>query len=150
VRARPLVALLALAAWLGAALLVVLVVAPAAFAVAPEPRIAGDLVGRVLGPLHWTGAAAGIVAFASLRGPVAARVLAAALVLFCLVSELGITPRIAELRALSIGPDADPALRARFGQLHGASVALLSASVLASTAAAFLASRALVGETPRR
>ena len=47
------VMLIALSAWLGAAVIVASVVTPAAFAVLPSRALAGALVGRVLPALFW-------------------------------------------------------------------------------------------------
>ncbi|MDE3217575.1 MAG: DUF4149 domain-containing protein, partial [Gemmatimonadota bacterium] len=41
--------------WLGAAVLLAAAVAPAAFAVLPSRSLAGDLVGRVLPVIFWSG-----------------------------------------------------------------------------------------------
>jgi hypothetical protein len=105
------------------------VVAPAAFAVAPTPSVAGDLVGRVLEAVDYAGAAAGVLlaglAFGLGRRPssIGLPFLATAL---CLVSRWEVTPRIAALRPLAVGPAADPAARERFGRLHGLSVGLFA------------------------
>jgi hypothetical protein len=47
--------------WLGAALFFALGVAPAAFAVLPDPGLAGALIGRLLPPLFVTGAVFGLL-----------------------------------------------------------------------------------------
>ena len=60
---RTIVILVLLSAWLGAAVLVATVVAPAAFAVLPTRTLAGALVGRVLPVLFIAGL---VVALASL------------------------------------------------------------------------------------
>jgi len=51
----PLTQVVALAAWLGAAALFAASVAPAAFAVLPSRSLAGDVVGRVLPVVFWSG-----------------------------------------------------------------------------------------------
>ena len=56
------ISVVALSAWLGAAVLVAAVVAPAAFAVLPTRTLAGALVGRVLPVLFYSGAVVGVVA----------------------------------------------------------------------------------------
>lgn len=132
---------LLLGAWLGAAVLFFAAVAPGAFAAAPPP-IAGDFVGSVLPALHWGGAALGIAAVGLLRArgraTPSALALALAVALLCAVSELGVSPAIEALRPAIRAADADPAVRSRFGLLHGLSVGLLSASVLAAVALAIL------------
>jgi hypothetical protein len=119
---------LLLGGWVGAIALLSAGVAPAAFRVLPASELAGDLVGAVLGPLELYGAAAGLalagLALALGRGR-AAVVLALLLCLASLVSHFGVSPRLAELRELGLGPGADPIIRARFGRLHGLSALLL-------------------------
>jgi Domain of unknown function (DUF4149) len=113
--------------WLGAALLFVGVVAPAAFAVLPSRSLAGLLVGRVLPVIFWSGAlVAGILVVTQVawRRAAALTMLAA-----CLAAQVGVAPRIQRLRA-QLGPDIEtvPAgdeRRVAFGRLHGVSVALL-------------------------
>ncbi len=120
---------LLIGAWLSALVLVGSVVAPAAFAVAPTPSVAGDLVGRVLAAVDPAGATAGVVlaglafGLGRRRSAVALPLLATAL---CAVSHWVVTPRIAALRPLAVGPGADPAARERFGQLHALSVGLFA------------------------
>lgn len=135
-----------LAAWLGAALLVAATVAPAAFAVLPTRALAGALVGRVLPIIFVSGALVGVVAamLAHSGGSYArARAwLPIATTAACLVAQFVITPRIERLRA-SMGPSieaVDPTdpRRAEFGKLHGVSVALMGAGMLASGVALVL------------
>jgi hypothetical protein len=135
-----------LAAWIGAALLVATVVAPAAFAVLPSRALAGALVGRVLPVIFVGGIVAG--ALAALLGagaaPYARTRLALPLVAAaaCLVAQFVIGPRIQRLRA-EMGPSiealapTDPR-RAEFGRLHGFSVAWMGAGLLAAGAALVL------------
>ena len=120
------------AAWIGAALITVAVVAPGAFAVLPSRSLAGDLVGRVLPSLFVAGIAVAVMVVA-LAGPprlsgmagrasIAAGVVAAA----CAVAQFVITPKLDGIRASIGGPvDAlapgDPR-RVAFGLLHGYNV----------------------------
>ena len=137
-----------LAAWLGATLIVGAVVAPAAFAVLPTRTLAGALVGRVLPPLFWSGAAIGVgaavMAWRSQRIPalVAALVIVAATV----AAQLIVAPRIEAVRASVEGPiDALPrgdSRRLAFGRLHGASVALLGLAGAAALVTLLLTARA--------
>ncbi len=144
---RLLVAGALLAAWIGAALLVAAVVAPAAFAVLPTRALAGALVGRVLpvvflsGIVAWIGAlvlgqgAAPAFARARLLLPLVAALLSAA-------AQFGVGPRIARLRA-EMGPSiealpTDDPRRAQFGKLHGVSVLLMGAGMLAAGGALVL------------
>lgn len=137
---------LALGGWLGASFLFVGAVAPAAFSVTPSTEVAGNLVSRILPAVHYAGAFAGLVV-AALGWTLGRRralplVLALGLAGICLASEWMVSPAIAELRPAIRTPEPDPALRARFGRLHGLSVGLLGASLVAATALAALHARA--------
>jgi hypothetical protein len=127
-----LVSIVLLAAWLGAALVVAAVVAPAAFDVLPTRALAGALVARVLPVLFWSGIVVALLtAVLGWRLPVSPSRVGAAIVLAaaCVTAQLVIAPRIERIRATIGGPmDAlDPSnpLRQAFGRLHGASVACL-------------------------
>lgn len=138
-----------LSAWLGASLVFSAVVAPAAFAVLPTRTLAGALVGRVLPVLFLSGIVVGGLVLAGelawrrgaapswmLRGAVGAVVVA------CAIAQLAIGARIARLRETIGGPlealaPGDPR-RLEFGRLHGVSVALLGAALLAAFAAVVL------------
>jgi len=136
--------------WLGAALLVSAVVAPAAFAVLPSRTLAGALVGRVLPVLFWSGMALGVIG-AALAGSIggwptrgAALVLAAA----CAVAQIVIGPRIEAIRAAIGGAVdaldvADPR-RQTFGMLHGMSVLCLGLAMLATVVVIGLATRTVL------
>jgi uncharacterized protein DUF4149 len=144
-----------LAAWLGAALLVAAVVAPAAFDVLPTRTLAGALVGRVLPVLFWSGVPIGLVVlWLGWRLPLPTVRTASAFVLVaaCVVAQLVIAPRIARVRAAIGGPmDAlDPAnpLRQSFGRLHGLSVACLGAGGLAALVLLVLLVRLASRSTP--
>ena len=138
---RPFAAALLVAAWLGAALLTVAVVAPGAFAVLPTRALAGELVGRVL-PVVFLGAI--IVPLLahmiepSLRRSAAAVTASVAAALAAAVALWVVDPRIAALRSAAVMPidqlsPTDPR-RALFGVLHGVSVALLGLAMLALAA----------------
>ena len=124
--------LLALIVWLGGLIFFAFVLAPTAFSVLPTRHLAGTLVGRSLGALHWMGIISGIIFFASsilynqlTKG--SPHVFAARNLLICLmlaltlISQFGIIPRMDTLRA-SIGeidsvPPDNPA-RMQFDALH--------------------------------
>ncbi|HEU4723408.1 MAG TPA: DUF4149 domain-containing protein [Gemmatimonadaceae bacterium] len=150
-----LTSVVALSLWLGAALLVVAVVAPAAFAVLPTRTLAGALVGRVLPVLFWSGAAVGLLVVVLGRAQEGgARLLAGvALSLACLAAQLAIAPRIGRLRAAVAVPidrlAPDDARRIAFGRLHAASVAMLGIAALAGSAALLFTVRALVSSDAR-
>lgn len=140
---RALVAqLVVVSIWLGAAILFATSVAPAAFATLPSRDLAGALVGRVLPIVFWSGAATGaILLLAALAGPETGhrrtRIAAGALIAAsCLIAQLAIAPRIAELRR-SIGQPlaalaADDPEREAFGRLHLYSVAWLAVAMVSS------------------
>jgi hypothetical protein len=139
-----------LSAWLGAAILVAAVVAPAAFAVLPSRTLAGALVGRVLPVLFYSGAAIGLVVALLARGamPSTARVVAGAVIAAtCLAAQLLVAPRIERIR-VNVGRPIDELApgdprRTAFGRLHGVSVLLLGAAALAGGAALVLTLRTM-------
>lgn len=142
-------AVIALSAWLGAALLVATVVAPAAFAVLPTRTLAGALVGRVLPVLFYGGAAIGVVTVLLGRAaaPSLARFFAGAImVVSCLAAQLVVAPRIERVRTEAAGPIDELAVgdprRAAFGRLHGVSVLLLGIAGIAAATALVLTLRA--------
>lgn len=127
------------------------VVAPTAFDVLPSRAFAGELVGRVLGPLYVAGIAIGLVAAllewriraAPMRPARVGAPLAMALA--CAAAQLLIAPRIASVRAAIgasidlVSPD-DPR-RIAFGRLHALSVAYLAVAMLAALLTLWLAGR---------
>jgi hypothetical protein len=131
-----------LAAWLGAALLVAGVVAPAAFAVLPTRSLAGALVGRVLPSLFWSGIAIGlVVAVLAWSMPHRAWTAGAALALAlaCAAAQLVVAPRIERVRAALGGAvdalDPSDPRRQAFGRLHGMSVAWMGVGGVAAAIA---------------
>jgi hypothetical protein len=148
--------LLSLIVWLGG-LIFFPVVAQAAFSTLPSRHLAGMVVGRSLGTLHWMGIVSGLIFLASsilysrfTKG--AAHVFAGRHILICLmlaltlISQFGIIPRMDALRA-SIGeidsvPPDNPA-RMQFDALHvwstrvESGVILLGLVVVYLTAASF-------------
>src|SRR5690349_9382253 len=139
---RSLIGLLLLTHWLGAATIVAVSVAPAAFAVLPTRALAGALVGRVLPTIFVCGmiAGAGAALTAWLDRGAAYSTARASLpivtVLACAVAQLVIAPRIARVRE-AIGPSVealattDP-LRQEFGRLHGLSVLAMGVGMVAA------------------
>ncbi len=139
--------------WLGAALLLAAAVAPAAFAVLPTRSLAGDLVGRVLPVVFWSGMVvfAGVMllgVWTDAASRFKPRVLAAAVGgTACMIAQLIVDVWIGRLRARMPGPvDAlavtDP-LRVAFGQLHLLSVVLLGIAMLCAAAILIIAARGL-------
>jgi uncharacterized membrane protein len=124
--------LLSLIVWIGGLIFFAFVVAPSAFAVLPTRHLAGNMVGRTLGILHWMGIFSGLVFLASsllysrlTRGSAhffaARHVLIVVMLVLTLVSQVGIIPRMDTLRASlgeidSVAPD-NPA-RLQFDALH--------------------------------
>ena len=135
---RLLTSALLVSAWGGAALLTVTVVTPGAFAVLPTRTMAGTMVGWVLPALFLSGIAVAVivVVLSGRRHEFRPAALTAALAgAACAVSQFGINPRIAQLRAEIGGPmdalPADDARRVAFGLLHGYSIGGLAVAMLA-------------------
>lgn len=136
-----------LGAWLGAAAITAFAVAPAAFEALPSRSNAGTFVGGILRVVYAGGLIAGVAGGVIIgkRGGKrrALRVALAVTVAAAAAASLGLAAKIAAMRA-SLGPiDAlpidDPGRRT-FGALHGISVAVLLAAMLAALAAIALES----------
>lgn len=148
-----LIELTALAFWLGAAGFLSIVVAPALFAVLPTRELAGEVVGRVLPGLFYSGIVLGalvIVIEVASRGSWSWRgreMLGLLIVISCIVAQAIVAPRIARLRDQIAGPienlPTDDARRVAFGRLHGVSVAWLGIAMLAALITIVLAARTL-------
>ena len=152
----PLAEALLLGAWIGAALLFIAVVAPAAFSVLPSRTLAGALVGRVLPVLFYAGVVIGsvivildVVARTGTWGRAAAGAVSA---LSCAVAQLVVGTRIDRLRTEIGGPlealAGDDPRRVAFGKLHAVSVAWLGIAIVAALVALALAARALRQPSP--
>lgn len=138
-----------LSAWLGAAVLVTTVVAPAAFAVLPSRTLAGALVGRVLPVLFIAGL---VVALASLsldsgdhgRAIRVRRAMLIVAAVSCAAAQFAVAPRIERVRKEIAGPveqlSTDDPRRAAFGRLHAASVAWLGVAMVADVTTLILVS----------
>lgn len=153
--------LLSLIVWIGGLIFFAFVLAPAAFSVLPSRHLAGTVVGRSLGALHWMGIVSGIIFLASsilysqlTKGSphffAARNVLICLMLALTLISQFGIIPRMDTLRA-SIGGEidsvpADNPARMQFDALHvwstrveggvfllGLVVVYLTAAVLATS-----------------
>jgi uncharacterized membrane protein len=151
--------LLSLVVWIGGLIFFAFVLAPTAFdipAVLPSTHIAGNLVGRALGKLHWIAIVAGIVFLISslLYSRLAdgtAHVFTLRHVLICLrlgltlISQFWIIPRMDTLRAqvgdFSSVPIDNPA-RVQFDALHVWSTRIESAVLLLGLATAYLTASA--------
>jgi len=124
--------LLSLVVWIGGLIFFAFVLAPTAFQVLPTTHLAGNLVGRALGKLHWIAILAGIAFLVSsllysrfVDGTV--HLFAARNVLICLmlgltlVSQFWIIPRMDALRAQVAdfaAVAADNPARVQFDALH--------------------------------
>jgi len=145
--------LLSLIVWLGGLIFFAFVLAPTAFSVISSRHLAGMVVGRSLGTLHWMGIISGVIFLISsisysrlAKGT--AHVFAGRHVLICLmlaltlISQFGIMPRMDTLRA-SIGeidsvPPDNPA-RMQFDTLHGWSTRVESGVFLLGLVVVYLA-----------
>ena len=129
--------MLSLGIWLGGIVLFA-VLAPTAFSVLPTRHLAGSIVGPMLSRLHWIGLISGLLFLASsvaysrlstgdLRVLTARNLLVCAMLALTLISQFGVTSRMAALRS-SMGeidtvPPTDPA-RMEFNALHAWSTRL--------------------------
>jgi Domain of unknown function (DUF4149) len=124
--------LLSLIVWLGGLIFFAFVVAPTVFSVLPTRHLAGSVVTRSLGALHWMGIVSGIVFLITsmiyarvtvgAAHPFAARhVLVYVMLLLTCVSQFVISAKMSALRAamgeIDKVPVTDPA-RLAFNQLH--------------------------------
>lgn len=123
---------LSLSIWLGSVVFLSFVVAPTAFSVASRDQ-AGAMVGLALARMHWMGIGAGFVflaarlirlkSFAAMATPAALAVIL--MVLLTLVSQLGVSSKMAALRREMGSIEATSAespLRIEFNRLHRHSV----------------------------
>ena len=153
--------LLSLVLWIGGLIFFAFVLAPTAFQVLPSTHLAGNVVGRALGKLHWIGIISAIVYLVSSMlysrisqgTPHAFAIRHVVIVLMLaltLISQFWIIPRMDALRA-SVGdfasvPLTDPA-RVQFDALHvwstrvEGSVLVLGLIAVYLTASAFRAVR---------
>jgi hypothetical protein len=136
--------LVVLSSWLGGAVLVAAVVAPAAFAVLPSRTMAGALVGQVLPVLFISGIVVAIIAVLCemniSRHAFSLKVSAPliALAVGCAVAQFVISPKIERIR-IAVGAPieslaaTDPQ-RVAFGKLHAVSVLALGVAMLGALA----------------
>ena len=148
--------MLSLGIWLGGIVLFA-VLAPTAFSVLPTRHLAGSIVGPMLSKLHWIGLISGIIflisslsysriATGDVHALSARNLLVCIMLVLTLISQFGITSRMAALRSLireiDNVPQSDPA-RLEFNALHAWStrlevgVLILGLAALYRTAAGF-------------
>jgi len=146
--------LLSLIVWIGG-LIFFPVVAQTAFSVLPTRHLAGLVVGRSLGILHWMGMISGVVFLASsllysrlsdgtAHGFAARNLLVCLMLALTLILQFGIIPRMDTLRS-SIGeidsvPTDNPA-RLQFDTLHHWSTRLEGGVILLGLVVAYLTAR---------
>jgi hypothetical protein len=149
--------LLSLIVWLGG-LIFFPVVAQTAFSVLPSRHLAGLVVGRSLGILHWMGLISGLVFLCSSlllsrlsHGEIPTfapqLVLICLMLLLTLVSQFGIIPRMDALRASMGEIDAAPVdlpARVQFDALHHWSTRIESSVILLGIVVAYLTARSLL------
>lgn len=148
--------LLSLVAWIGGLIFFAFVLAPTAFQVLPNTHLAGNVVGRALGKLHWIAIIAGAVFLLSsllysylTQGT--AHMFAMRHILICLmlaltlVSQFWIIPHMDALRAqvgdFAAVPLTDPA-RVLFDALHVWSTRVESAVLILGLIAVYLTANA--------
>lgn len=151
------VMVLSLVVWIGGLIFFAFVLAPTAFQVLPDTHLAGNVVGRALGKLHWIAIISGIIfLIASLLHSRltdgTAHVFAMRHVLICLMlgltlfSQFWIIPRMDTLRA-SVGDFAkvtlDNPARVQFDALHVWSTRVEGAVLLLGLVAVFLTASAI-------
>src|SRR6267378_2428368 len=149
--------LLSLIVWIGGLIFFAFVLAPTAFHVLPSTQLAGNVVGRVLGKLHWIAIISGVVFLASsmlysrlLDGTphlfAMRHVLLCLMLALTLLSQFWIIPRMDTLRA-QVGDFAsvtleDPA-RVQFEALHVWSTRVEGAALLLGLVVVYLTAQGL-------
>ena len=148
---------LSLVVWVGGIIFFSFVEAPTAFRLAPSRHIAGTIVGASLSLLHWIGLFSGVIflgssmLYASLTTgsarPLAVRhVLIFAMLLLTLISQFGVSTKMASLRSSfqdidQVAPP-DPA-PLQFESLHKWSVRLEVGVLIMGLAAVYVTARNL-------
>jgi len=151
--------LLALVVWLGGLIFFAFVVAPTVFSpgLLPTRHLAGEIVGRSLGALHWMGIVSGIVFLMSsaiynrITGrnarPLAGRhLLVVLMLLLTVISQFAIMPKMHSLRSQAGVIDdvpVDNPLRMEFDRLHVWSEKFEQGIFFLGLATLFLTARAL-------
>jgi uncharacterized membrane protein len=151
--------LLSLIVWLGGLIFFSFVVAPTVFSVLPTRHLAGSVVSRSLGALHWVGIVSGIVFLttsmlysrlhAGSSQPLAPRnILLYLMLALTLISQFGISPKMATLRVSM--PDTnsvaatDP-VRVQFNALHAWSTRLEGGVLLLGLVVVYLTAQQFSG-----
>jgi uncharacterized membrane protein len=147
--------LLSLIVWVGGLIFFAFVLAPTAFAVLPTTHLAGNVVGRALGKLHWIAIFSGIVFLISsllysrlVDGTPHAfairHILLCLMLALTLISQFGIIPRMDNLRAslgeVSAAPIDNPD-RVQFDALHAWSTRVEGAVLLLGLVVVYVTAR---------
>lgn len=151
--------LLSLVVWIGGLMFFAFVVAPTVFApgILPTRQLAGNVVNRSLGLLHWIGIACGVIFAATsmidarlVNGsaePLAPRhLLVYAMILLTLISMFAVGTRMQVLRQQMVNIDEvphDDARRVEFNRLHVWSTRIEGTVLLLGLAVVFLTARRL-------
>ena len=148
--------LLSLVVWIGGLVFFAFVLAPTAFQVLPNTHLAGNVVGRALGKLHWLAVFSGIVFLISsllynrvTQGSphlfAARHVLIVVMLALTLFSQYWIIPHMDTLRAtvsdFAAVPLNDPA-RVQFDTLHAWSTRVEGAVLVLGLVAVYLTASA--------
>lgn len=147
--------LLSLVVWIGGLIFFAFVLAPTVFAVLPTRQLAGNVVSRSLGILHWMAISCGVVfAITSMvdsrmvngvAAPFALRnLLVYTMIILTLVSMFGIAPRMLVLREQMSPIDAvahDDTRRVEFNRLHVWSTRIESSVLVLGLALLYLTAR---------
>jgi uncharacterized membrane protein len=131
--------LLALIVWIGGIIFFAFVLAPTLFGVLPTTKMAGDVVNATLTKLHWMGLVSGVVFLIAsllynwqkhvqLKPFGLSHIFVVLMLVFTMVSQFVITPRMRELR--SSPAMMDSVSRAEFDSLHTWSTRLESGVLL--------------------
>jgi len=147
--------LLSLVVWVGGIIFLFFVEAPSAFSIAPSRHMAGTLVGHTLLILHWMGLFSGVIflgcsmllnsLITGSAQPLSARhIVLCGMLLLTLISQFGISPKMATLRAqfgdIDTVPATDPG-RMQFESLHQWSVRLEVGVLVLGLVAVYLTAR---------
>lgn len=151
------VMVLSLVVWIGGLIFFAFVLAPTAFTVLPDTHLAGNVVGRALGKLHWIAIFSGIVFLISsllysrltdgtAHAFAVRNVLIVLMLGLTLFSQFWIIPRMDTLRS-SVGDFAkvtlDNPARVQFDALHVWSTRVEGAVLLLGLVAVFLTASAI-------
>jgi hypothetical protein len=151
--------LLSLIVWLGGLIFFSFVLAPTAFAVLPTRHMAGSVVSRSLTALHWIGIVSGIAflitsmlysrSHEGSAQPLAPRHILLYIMLgLTLLSQFGISPKMATLRTSMPETDSVPAtdpVRVQFNSLHAWSTRLEGGVLLLGLVVVYLTAQQLSG-----